>query len=173
MARRSRFGIAHVKKRGTFWGRSPADTAQTNVAAATAVLDSTFVGAGADLTIVRVRGQFIVNSDQAAATESPVGAVGACVVTDQAVAVGVGSIPTPYTDQDSDLWLVHQYFGFKVRFVSAVGVEPQWSHRYEFDSKAMRKVHQGQTMCWVVENGAATHGLEYYLQYAVLFKFMT
>ena len=162
--------FTQVNRRATFWGRSPADTAVTTLAQASAVIDSTAVPGGAGQTIVRVRGQILMGSDQFAATESPVGAVGMCVVSDQAVAVGVGSIPTPYTDQDSDLWFVHQYFGTRFGLVTAAGLDPQVFTRFEFDSKAMRKFPLETTLAVVVENGAASHGMMYYLQYSVLFK---
>ena len=157
-------------RRPTIWGRSPADTAVTSLAAATAVLDSTAVGVAEGETIVRVRGQIIVGSDQIAATERWVGAVGMCIASDQAVAAGVASISTPYTDQDSEVWLMHRYFGGAVRFHTAAGFDAQAMTSFEFDSKGMRKLPQGRTLCVVVENGAATTGIEYFLQYAVLFK---
>jgi len=162
--------LVRGKRRATFWGRSPADTAPTALAAATAVLDSTSVPLVQGETIVRCRGQIIVGSDQQAANEAWVGAVGAFVATNQAVAVGVGSLPTPYTDQDSELFFMHQYFGNFFRFGTAVGLESMSMMKFEFDSKAMRKIQSGETLCFVVENGAAAAGLEYWLQYSVLFK---
>ena len=121
-------------------------------------------------TIVRIRGHIAVASDQLAATESYAGAVGVCIATDQAVAVGVGSLPTPYTDQDSDLWMMHQYFAGGVHFASAVGFDDQRYQIFDFDSKAMRKFASGQTMVFIVENGSAGSGIQYFLNFAVLFK---
>ncbi len=40
---------------------------------------------------------------------------------------------------------------------------------FPFDSKAMRKLEDGQTLIVVVENGA-TVGMTYQLTYSVLFK---
>ncbi len=170
MAVRRGRGFRTVVRRGTFWGRSPPDTAVTSLAAATAVLDSSSVPGGAGETIIRTRGQIIVGSDQAAGPEAWVGAVGFAVASDQAVAVGVGSLPTPYTDQDSDLWFVHQYFGGKFQFLDATGFDAAQYQVFSFDSKAMRKIEQGQTLIVVVENGAATTGIQYWLQFATLFK---
>jgi len=170
MARRFHGGFTRrVPRRGTFWGRSPADTSPTVLAAQTAVLDSTAVPVVEGQTIVRVRGQILVHSDQQAVTENWAGAVAMYIASDQAVAVGVGSLPTPYTDQDSDLFFMHQFFGGGIRVISAAGFEEGIYSRFEFDSKAMRKFASGQTLCVVVENGS-TVGLQYWLQFAVLNK---
>ena len=169
MANRQRFRVGNFRKRGTFWGRSPADTGSTGLAAATAVIDSTALAVAEGETITRIRGMISVKSDQAAANENYVGALGVCVVTDQAVAVGVGSVPTPYSDQDFDGWMLHQYFAGGVNFASGIGLWLPYE-RFEFDSKAQRKFAFGQTMCFVVENGSAASGIEYFLNFAVLFK---
>ena len=55
-------------------------------------------------TIVRSRFEVGIISDQTAATEDQLGAIGMAVVSDQAVAVGVTAVPTPITDMGSDLW---------------------------------------------------------------------
>ena len=166
--RRSGRHIVRSYRRPVFWGRAPADAGSTALAASTAVIDSTAVPAGDGETIVRVRGQIIVSSDQLAASESWAGAVGMCIVTDQAVAVGVGSVPTPYTDQDSQLWFMHQYYGGRFNFVTAAGFDCQGHTVFPFDSKAMRKFPLGTTLAVVVENAA--NGTIYWLQYSVLFK---
>jgi len=171
MARsRSRFLVRRGQKRATFWGRSPADGVVQPLAAATAILDSTAIPLVQGETIIRARGSIWIASDQAVDDEFYVGAVGMCIATDQAVAVGVGSIPTPYTDQDSELWFMHQYFAGGVEFSSAIGMSPNWFTRFEFDSKAMRKMPSGNTLCIVVENGSTAAGITYFLNYAVLFK---
>jgi hypothetical protein len=121
-------------------------------------------------TIVRVRGHIGVKSDQEAADEQYMGAVGFCIASDQAVAVGVGSLPTPYTDQDSELWFVHQYWMGGYDFQDATGFGTQPFSVFPFDSKAMRKMPSGTTLCVIVENGHATSGCQYVLGYSVLFK---
>ncbi len=170
MARRgSRFHVQRSIKRGTFWGRSPADAGSTALAGSTAILDSTGVPVVEGETIVRTRGMISVMSDQKANGENVVGAVGACIASDQAVAVGVGSLPTPYTDQDSDLWFLHQYFVAGITINSSSGYEGRPWTTYHFDSKAMRKFHTGQAVCFIVENGSGS-GMEYILNFATLFK---
>ncbi len=169
--RRSSHRAVRAYRRPTFWGRSPADAAITFLAGATAVIDSSSVPVAEGQTIIRIRGQILVTSDQQAASENWVGAVGACVVSDQAVVGGLGAIPTPYTDQDSDLWLMHQYFGGVFDFATAASFNSLGSLTFAFDSKAMRKQSAGETLIFVVENGgAAAIGIKYWLQFATLFK---
>ncbi len=156
-------------KRGTFWGRSPADTVSTTLGASSSVLDSTAVPVAEGETIVRTRGWIGVASDQAAVSEAFVGALGFAIASDQAVAVGVGSLPTPYTDQDSELWFVHQFFTSRMDIDSAGLATRRGYDMFSFDSKAMRKMQSGQTLVIVVENGSAV-GMQYQLTYAVLFK---
>ncbi len=98
-------------------------------------------------TIVRTHVAYHVHSDQAAAFESQVGAVGFAVVSDQAVAVGITAVPTPITDLESDLWFVHEIYMQS----SASVVEGQVGFRYTIDSKAMRKVEDGQDVVVLAE----------------------
>ena len=80
------------------------------------------------------------------------GALGLAVVSDEAVAVGVTAVPTPVTEIASDLWYAHQvYFADAVSLTDlTVG-----GGRYRIDSKAMRKVEDGQDIAIVAENAAA------------------
>jgi len=59
-------------------------------------------------TVVRTRGILSIQSDQAAAIENQFFAYGHCVVSDQATAIGVTAVPTPDTDDTSDLWFVYE-----------------------------------------------------------------
>ena len=168
--RRTGFVQRNYTRRGTIWGRSPAVTGFTALAAVASVLDSSAVSAVDGETVVRIRGWIGVRSDQQAVNEDYFGAVGALVASDQAVAVGVGSLPTPYTDMDSDLWMMHQYFGGSLVFASGVGITQNAMQVFHFDSKAMRKMEPGQTLVFVVENGSSTAGAAFILRYGVLFK---
>jgi len=169
MAHRRSFS-SRAPRRGTFWGRSPADTTPTFIANNTAVLDSTSaISAAEGQTIVRIRGTIFIVSDQASSLEDQVGALGVAVVSEQAVAVGVGSVPTPYTDQDSDKWMLHQYFAARTSVDSAGADLSGPYQRFDFDSKAMRKMVLGDEMIFVVENGGVSAFL-YFLTFSVLFK---
>ena len=156
-------------RRATFWGRSPADTAPVALAAATSIFDSSFV-TNVDLTVVRIRGYIAVSTDQNVAGENVLGAVGFAVVSEEAASVGVGSLPTPYTDQDSGLWLSHRYWSQRFQHSSDTGWSNQGFSNFSFDSKAMRKMQPSTRLVIVVENGAAAFGAVYNIFYSVLFK---
>jgi len=107
------------------------------------------------ITVVRTHLQIFLESDQLVADEFQLIAVGAAVVSDQAVAAGVGSIPTPVTDDDSDLWFLHQYFMNTFTFITGAGFQSPGGSQMEIDSKAMRKIDDGQQMVFVAELASA------------------
>ena len=147
-------------------------TAPTTVAAATAVLLASLNAAGLALrpfTIVRTRGLLLWASDQGTATETPFGAFGFAVVSDQASAIGVTAVPTPIVDAGSSLWYSWTPMAVRLRFASGVGIQ-QTGYVTEFDSKAMRKVEIGQDVVAVVENGSAAQGGSFLALARILIK---
>ncbi len=107
-------------------------------------------------TIVRTRGVMHLSSDQIANTESYFAALGMAIVSDQALAIGVTAVPTTVTDPDSDLWFLYEALVGKYVLSSAVGIDASGGQFKEFDSKAMRKVEEGQDVAIVEEaSGAA------------------
>ena len=172
MARRVSSGTYRGRsytRRGTFWGRSPADTVATVLAKNTAVIDATAVPVVQGETVVRTRGFINVRSDQTGSAEDGPGALGFAILNDESVAAAGASVPVPYTSQDSELWFVHQYFDWSMQTLAAEVAQVPYQ-RYDFDSKAMRKIEQGQTLAVIVENGSVTYGMEYFLHFATLFK---
>jgi len=165
--------LSRGPRRGTSWVSSADSTGTTALAAGAVILDSTFaVGAGlfdAPFTIVRTRGLVMIKSDSEAATETPFGALGMAVVSAPAAAGGVGSIPTPISEESSELWFLWEPFIAPVVFGSAVGINKIDQTHY-FDSKAMRKVEDGNTVVFVLENASALHGLEYVIKFRMLIK---
>jgi len=131
-------------------------------------LDQTF-SFGEPATIVRTRGTLWVKSDQEAATESPLGAFGMAVVRDEAVAIGVTAIPLPETDSDSDAWFLWMPWAYSI-VRSATGLSTDAMARYDFDSKAMRKVDDADTAVVVMQNSAATHGVNFVTLFRMLVK---
>ena len=107
-------------------------------------------------TVVRTRGLWHVESDQSAASETYSVAFGACVVSDQAVGVGVTAVPTPSIDAASDLWLLYERIMGTFEFGDATGFQTAGGVQREFDSRAMRKVEEGTQLIFVIENGAVT-----------------
>ena len=102
-------------------------------------------------TVVRSRILVGVTSDQAAVSENQVAGFGIAVVSDQANAIGVTAVPTPITDQGSDLFYSWTPLLASFAFITGAGFDAQFQTNYVVDSKAMRKVNEGQDMVQVVE----------------------
>ncbi len=103
-------------------------------------------------TVVRTRGVLQMVSDQSGVTQTYGVALGYAVVSDQAVAIGVTAVPTPVTDKDSDLWFVYEQLFGQFSFASAVGRDASAGFSKDYDSRAMRKVEDGQDIAIVAEN---------------------
>ena len=150
-----------VMRRETMW-TSTSDFVQVTLAssAAASILTTftqAFLDAVAPFTVVRTRGliQFRTDVDPAP-SEAPQAVYGHCVVSTQAVAIGITALPTPLTDAFSDLWFVYE--SLALAYIDAgTAVESFQSDRlFPFDSKAMRKVEDGQNVVSVAENGSVT-----------------
>ena len=124
-------------------------------------------------TITRSILHWSVRSDQTAASESWTAGLGIAVVSDQASAVGITAVPSPFTDLASDLWLLHDVIDGRFEFVSGVGfdsngVSPEGGKTQE--SKAMRKVEDGQDVVVVLENDSLSLGTQTYVVGRMLVK---
>jgi len=146
-------------RRETLWtGITETETAMA--AASTAVL---FTGFGAStlalrpFTIVRVRGWWHLRSDQLAGTESYMAGIGMAVVSDQALAIGVTAVPTPFTDKASDLWFLHDIMSGQFAVSSAIGIL-EVGRGKELESRAMRKVEEGQDVALSIETASTSNG---------------
>jgi len=115
-------------------------TSEFTIAAASTTVLAFALGASAlalrPFTIVRERNNWFVRSDVVTGGEVWGCALGACVVTEQANAIGSSAVPTPITDQDSDQFYMYDeiYGRFGGTAVEEVGA------RKVVESKAMRKV---------------------------------
>ncbi len=146
---------------------STIENVATVIPAASKVLLASFVpfASGVDETILRVVGGVMVSSDQSAAVEAQIGAVGLIIVTDVALAAGIASIPGPVTDAADDGWFVHQHFAQQ----SAAVADGPTSHWYPIDQKAKRILDgNGQAVAVVVENINAASGLSVVFQFRLL-----
>ena len=76
------------------------------------------------------------------------------VVTDEAVAAGVGSMPTPITEMASDLWFLYQVW---MAAESNLTDRSRSGNVYSLDSKAMRRVDIGEDIV-VIQELSATGG---------------
>ncbi len=107
-------------------------------------------------TIVRTHMQIALRSDQSAAIETQVAAIGIAVVSDEAVAVGVTAVPTPVTEAGSDLWMLHQFI---YADESQLTDRTRSGQFMSLDSKAMRKVIDGQDLVTVTEMSSVGGGV--------------
>jgi len=133
----------------------------TNLAAATTAAISHSLSAVElalrPFTIIRTRLNWLVRSDQTAATEFYGAAIGICVVSEQANAIGVTAVPTPVTDQESDLWLLYDALFGDFSFGDATGFQNEAQNQRALDSKAARKVQDGEDVI-VVHEGTGLGG---------------
>ncbi len=121
-------------------------------------------------TVIRTRGFWEIFSDQVVADEAYQAALGLAVVSDQAVGIGVTAVPTPYTDMESDLWFVYEQLYGNMRFGDATGTEDPAGVRAAFDSRAMRKVEDGQDVISVGEASSISSGLSMKVGFRMLVK---
>ena len=140
------------------------------IAAGTKVLLGSFsiTNPGIDETVLRVVGGLSIVSDTVAGSEEQIGAAGMIIVTDRAVAAGIGSIPDPVTDLADD-WFWFQSFAAKNLNGDATGFQAPASVWYPFDQKAKRVFDgDGRNIAIVVANAHATHAFDIALQFRIL-----
>ena len=121
-------------------------------------------------TIIRVRGFFGIRSDQVVTSENYDAALGYSIVTDQASAIGVTAVPTPFTDQPSDMFFVYEALMARFQLLDATGHQDNaltWIH---YDSKAMRKVNDDQDLVVTIESSSLSVGTTVYHSARMLIK---
>ena len=125
-------------------------------AASTASLTHTLNAAALALrpfTIVRTRGYWHVRGDQTIASENYGASLGYSVVSDQALAIGITAVPLPETDKSSDKFFLFESLMGRLQFVSGIGIQDPAGLSSTFDSKAMRRVEEGEDVAFVAETG--------------------
>ncbi len=160
MARRARF--VRPPARSNVWLGLAPGTTETTIPGGQAILIGSLNAAALALrpfTIVRTRGIFSWRSDQSGADESSGGIAAFIVVTQSAVTAGIGSIPTPFTEPNSDFF-VYQPLWQTENFATAVGEQSNTGEGkvFSFDSKGMRKVGQNDDIALLAENISTTQG---------------
>ena len=163
-ARRRQFTQQRPRRAPTAWSRTITPT-PTNVPAATKILLTSLVlsNPGIQETLLRTRGVLGVLSDQVAAPEDQVGAVGIIRVTDLALATGAAAIPGPITERNDDGWVLW------VPFLAARNATSLEMTTTEFDSKAMRIIEEGFSLAIMVENASPTFGFDFAFAASLLF----
>ncbi len=161
-------------KRATQWAICSVPTGFSTAAAASKVIavlvPSSTLRDLVPFTITRTIGSLSIQSDQVAANESQIGAVGAGVVNDVAGALGITGLPGPATNCGWPGWFMHRFFTQAFMFISAVGVDARRGVEYTFDSRAQRKVESEQDIVFMVENFDAIGGLQFALSFRMLIK---
>ncbi len=173
MARRRFHTRSGGVRRETMW--ISLDPVSTNYpSASSAVLTHSLSVAALALrpfTIVRTHLSVLILSDQVAASEFFQAAIGLAVVSDQASAIGVTAVPTPFTDLGSDLFFVHHSVAGRFQFISGVGIGNGVGGIFEHvDSKAMRRVNDDQDMIVVGENSGLSAGTDQLISGRILIK---
>ena len=146
-------------RRETQWLALPPTTSTLDNSAAFVLSLTTAELALRPFTIVRTHLTILQQSDQSAAAELQVGAVGICVVSEAASGVGVTALPTPITELDSDLWLVHATMVNQFLFADATGFVSPTGLVTRVDSKAMRKVNNDQDVAVLTEGATLGEGM--------------
>jgi len=153
------------QRRLTAWEIGPAsgstDGAPETVAGSGAVVMTNAVIAVADgLTIVRVRGEVSAFFSASSAAQGGFhGAIGLCIVNENAAVVGVSAMPHPVADQEWDGWLFHRWLSIISAGIIDTGVSKSndtinttsAAVRFELDSKAMRKFPADQVLVAIAE----------------------
>ena len=160
MARGTRRTFTARPPRRLNWSALVGTTANSTVAAATKVIIGAFTldNPGISETVMRTRGRIYISSDQSAAEESQIGALGMAVVTDNAHAAGAASLPGPVTDAGDDGWFLWMPI---IQSGAADITAAQVGLGYDFDSKAMRRVEQGYRVVVMIENASASNAFEF------------
>ena len=180
MARR-RGGFVRVSgagpRRATRWLGSVDEFAQQGIGAGISVLDQSFTGVQIEelgpFTITRTIGSLWVASDQVIAQENGLVALGMSVISEQARAAGVASIPSPFANIANEQFFVYAagLFSAEVSVGSPTTlIGGAWFTRTDFDSRAQRKVENGDAIAVVLENSSAGAGAAYWLMFRMLIK---
>ncbi len=141
-----------VRRQTTWVG--PADQAYVSVADGTKVLLASFDPATSGLpkpTLIRARGGLSVVPGNFTADLAIIWAFGIAIVSDQALAAGIASIPGPFTNADWDGWQTWMSGSSRFEFITGAGVELQ-SETVQIDSKGMRKITDNETLVLVAES---------------------
>ena len=166
-----------VRRSGSFGRRSPGRLTEwfadpfangvTNLPANSFVILSVLTAAGLakrPFTITRTVGMLAVLSDQQGALEQPFGAVGGMVVSDKATTTGATAVPDPVTEASSDEWFMYS------PWVAQGETLERPIKTFMFDSRAQRKVQDGEDFVYVLSNAAGTPGVNFIFTVRTLVK---
>ena len=152
-ARGRRFAPRFRRSPSNFNWDATIPVAGVTVASATKVILAQFVVAtGVDEVIERIVGNLTVAPASSAASQTVIGAVGAIVVSADAAAAGVASIPGPVSDAASQ-WMFYQMFQVEFVLHTAVGAEILGVTQ-SFDNRSRRVLRDNEVLIFVGEQPA-------------------
>ena len=164
------------QRRKTEWVQSADVTSATVIGAGAATLlqsisEASLLAQGLQpSTVIRTRGYLFIQSDQDAAAETSFGALSFAVCSEPARAAGVASLLTPLVDEDADQFFVYESWQAFSGGPSTGALFSQPTSVVQIDSKAQRKVSQGDAIVVVMEIGHSAHGAQMVLKFRMLFK---
>ncbi len=120
-------------------------------------------------TIIRTVGVIVIAADLNFITNQLfVGAFGGCIANDQARAIGVTALPGPFSEAGDDVWFQHQFFGMQID--DRADSDLVNSQTIVIDSKAQRKVEDGQAIQFLTEGGGEADGFDISTMLRILVK---
>jgi len=150
---------SRAPRRKTTWIGGAGGTGVTSLTATgSSLLGGAFTPATDQVTLVRMRGLFdaYLNGPTTSDGDGFFGAVGVGLATKAAVDAGIGSVPTPITEELWDGWIWHSFFSCH-QGDTTFGGGSERHQRIIVDSKAMRIVNSEMRIyaaVQVVEIGA-------------------
>ncbi len=102
-------------------------------------------------TLMRSRGQISVRPASFGADLEVVGAYGEGIVSQEALAAGILSLPEPFSDADWGGWYIWRAFSFRFEFDTDGSLFPA-SIQMDIDSKAMRKIAPNEAFVAIAES---------------------
>ena len=156
------------KRRATEWFPSANVTNSQALATSSFLFDQSLTAAELakrPFTVTRTVGSIWVRADSEVLGKEPFGAIGFMVVSDKAVATGVTALPDPITQEGSDEWFVYQA-------IAANGSAGEGApyYEYKFDSRAMRKVQDGEDIIVMVANASSVDAMQFVIKFRLLIK---
>ncbi len=143
----ARRGGAIARPRQSFEWAGVADSSPRTLSGPGKQLVSSFQVAN-PVTLVRAYLSLASFSDQTAAEELSMSAVGMIIISEDAFAVGITAIPGPITDMGSPWWL-HGFFPTGLQPLTSSGeIQPSG---VLFESRSMRKIGTNERVAVVVE----------------------
>ena len=142
-------------RRQTEWEEGPFGILNFTAAGSSAIPTSQ-QAVQSGLTLVRLRGELLVQMSSATAQLDgfPQAAAGVCIVSENAAGVGATAIPGLLTDIEWNGWLWHQ--SFTIRRAGSGLTDDAAIFRFPVDSKAMRRFKSLDILVAMVEMGTET-----------------